>query len=166
MNSLNTASPDKAPGVIKLRLLHTMLRVRDLDRALAFYSGPLGMTLFRKETFPEGRFTLAFVGYGREETNTAIELTYNWDISEYQSGTDFGHIALSVEDVAAACAALAAQGVKILRAAGPMTFMAKERADWEIIAFIEDPDGYCIELIEMPRGERDTSVCVVGPPVT
>lgn len=151
MTSHDPALQGAAPELSGARLLHTMLRVRDLGHALAFYTGTLGMTLFRTETFPEGRFTLAFVGYGSEATSAVIELTYNWDKIEYQRGTDFGHIALQVEDASAACTALAVRGVKVVRPAGPMTFAANERADREVIAFIEDPDGYRIELIEKSR---------------
>ena len=131
------------------RLLYTMLRVRDLERSIDFYTGPLGMTLFRKETYPEGGFTLAFVGYGSEQTSAVIELTYNWDVdSDYEIGTGYGHIGIAVPDASAACAELAKQGVKVVRDAGPMTFQSPERSHQEIIAFIVDPDGYRIELIE------------------
>jgi len=135
------------PG-IGARLVHTMLRVTDLDRSVAFFTGPLGMTLFRREDYPEGRFTLAFVGYGSEATGAVIELTWNWDKTAYERGTGYGHIALGVSDAAAACARLAGEGVKILRPAGPMTFASPDRSEVEVIAFIEDPDGYRIELIE------------------
>jgi len=132
----------------KARLIYTMLRVRDLDRALAFYTGALGMTLFRKETYPEGRFTLAFVGYGSEQTSAVIELTHNWDPQDYEIGTGYGHIGLAVPNASEACEALAKRGVKIVREAGPMRFTSPERTEQEVIAFIEDPDGYRIELIE------------------
>lgn len=130
------------------RLLHTMLRVSDLDISVAFYTGPLRMRLFRREDYHEGRFTLAFVGYGDEATSAVIELTHNWDTSEYRHGTGFGHIALGVQDAKAACEALAKQGVKVIRPAGPMTYSSPDRSDIEVIAFISDPDGYRIELIE------------------
>lgn len=133
------------------RIMHTMLRVTDLDRSLAFYTGPLGMTLFRTEDYPEGRFTLAFVGYGSEATGAVIELTHNWDAGEYARGNAYGHIALAVLDAAAACGQLEAQGVKIVRPAGPMTFSSPDRTTPEVIAFIQDPDGYRIELIEVKR---------------
>lgn len=135
-------------GLAGARLVHTMLRVTDLERSIAFYTGPLGMTLFRTEDYPEGRFTLAFVGYGSEATSAVIELTHNCDTTEYQRGNGFGHIALGVRDAKAACEALAQQGVKIIRPAGPMTHSSPDRSDKEVIAFISDPDGYRIELIE------------------
>ena len=140
------ASP-QAP-ITELRIVHTMLRVFDLERSLAFYTGPLRMTLFRKETYPEGRFTLAFVGYGSESSSAVIELTHNWDVTAYERGTDYGHIALGVSDAEAICHALADQGVRIIRPAGLMRFSSPERTTSEVIAFIEDPDGYRIELIE------------------
>jgi lactoylglutathione lyase len=134
-----------------VRIMHTMLRVTDLERSLAFYTGPLGMTLFRTEDYPEGRFTLVFLGYGSEATSAVIELTHNWDTHEYASGNAYGHIALSVLDAAAACGQLEALGVKIVRPAAPMTFASPDRTTPEVIAFIEDPDGYRIELIETGR---------------
>jgi lactoylglutathione lyase len=125
------------------RMLHTMIRVRDLQTSLDFYTGLLGMTLLRRNDFPEGKFTLAFVGYGDETDHTVIELTHNWDRTEpYDIGTGYGHIALGVPDIDKACAALAASGAKIPRPPGPM------KHGTSIIAFIEDPDGYKIELIE------------------
>ena len=125
-----------------MRLLHTMLRVGDLERSLAFYCELLGMRLLRRHDFPEGRFTLAFVGYGDEKDHTVIELTHNWDTDHYDLGTGFGHIALGVEDIYATCDALRAKGAKIVREPGPMKHGGSE------IAFIEDPDGYRIELIQ------------------
>jgi lactoylglutathione lyase len=130
------------------RLLHTMLRVGHLERSLSFYVGILGMTLFRREDYPNGRFTLAFLGYGSEETSPAIELTHNWDRDRYEPGSAYGHIALSVPDAAAACSRFAALGVNILRAAGPMAHASSQGSTPEVIAFISDPDGYRIELIE------------------
>ena len=124
-----------------MRLLHTMLRVGDLQRSIDFYTHVLGMTLLRRKDYPDGRFTLAFVGYGDETENTVIELTFNWDIDHYDPGTGYGHIAIEVDDVYQATEAIKARGGKILRAAGPMN------AGTTIIAFIEDPDGYPIELI-------------------
>ncbi len=125
------------------RLLHTMLRVNDLDRSLAFYTGPLGMTLLRRKDYPEGKFTLAFVGFGSEDANTVIELTYNWGREQpYEIGSGFGHIAIGVADIHAACERMGKSGVKITRPPGPMKHGAS------VIAFIEDPDGYKIELIE------------------
>lgn len=143
-----TEAPATSPALANVRILHTMVRVADLERSIRFYTGPLGMTLFRTEDYPEGRFTLAFVGYGSEATSAVIELTHNWDTSDYQRGNAFGHIALAVPDATAACQSLEAQGVTIVRAAGPMTFSSPDRTDTEVIAFIEDPDGYRIELIE------------------
>ena len=124
------------------RLLHTMLRVRDLQRSIDFYVEKLGMRLLRRKEFPEGQFTLAFMGYGDEDLQTVIELTHNWGDYEYSHGTGFGHVALGVTDVYGAARALADAGVRILRAAGPLK---GDRS--EIIAFLEDPDGYRIELV-------------------
>ena len=124
-----------------MRLLHTMLRVGDLERSIEFYTGVLGMELLRRRDYPDGRFTLAFVGYGDESDNTVIELTYNWDTSRYDLGEGYGHIAIEVDDVYAAVDELRSRGGKVIREAGPMN------AGTTIIAFIEDPDGYPIELI-------------------
>ena len=127
----------------KSRFLHTMLRVRDLDASLNFYTNQLGMKLLRKRDYPSGKFTLAFVGYGDETDSTVIELTHNWEQAEpYNLGSAFGHLAIAVPDVYKACERLAAAGVKIPRPAGPMAHGGS------VIAFIEDPDGYRIELIE------------------
>lgn len=128
-----------------MRLLHTMIRTGDLDRSIAFYTEILGMRLLRRKDYPEGRFTLAFIGYGDEGHNTVIELTYNWGVESYDIGNGFGHLAIEVDDVHAACADIRDRGGKIVREAGPMN------AGTTIIAFIEDPDGYKIELI----GRRD-----------
>ena len=125
-----------------MRLLHTMLRVGNLDRSLAFYTEVLGMTLLRRQDYPEGRFTLAFVGYGPEAEQAVIELTHNWDTPAYDLGTGFGHVALGVPDAAVACAQIRARGGKVVREAGPMKHGST------IIAFVEDPDGYKIELIQ------------------
>ena len=131
------------PGADKARLLHTMIRVRDLDASLNFYTNLLGMELLRKRDYPTGKFTLAFVGYGDESSNAVIELTHNWDQKEpYALGTAFGHLAIGVPDVYKACEQLGAAGVKIPRPAGPMAHGGS------VIAFIEDPDGYRIELIQ------------------
>ena len=124
-----------------MRLLHTMLRVGDLQRSIDFYTHVLGMKLLRRKDYPDGRFTLAFVGYGEESGNTVIELTYNWDTDRYDLGSGFGHIAIEVDDVYEAVEELRSRGGKILRDAGPMN------AGSTIIAFIEDPDGYPVELI-------------------
>lgn len=142
----NTATPQPRLQA-EARLLHTMLRVGNLERSLAFYVGTLGMSLLRREEYPGGRFTLAFVGYGTESRDCTIELTWNWDLQSYEHGSAYGHIAVAVPDVYAACSRLEASGVRILRPAGPMTHQSPQRAAPETIAFIEDPDGYRIELI-------------------
>ncbi len=125
-----------------MRLLHTMLRVGDLDKSLDFYTRILGMALLRKHDYPEGKFTLAFVGYGPESEQAVIELTHNWGVSNYELGTAFGHIALEVDDAYAACDSIRAAGGKVVREAGPM------KHGNTVIAFVEDPDGYKIELIQ------------------
>jgi lactoylglutathione lyase len=124
-----------------MRLLHTMLRVGDLQRSIDFYTHVLGMKLLRRKDYPEGRFTLAFVGYGDESENAVIELTFNWDTDSYELGSGYGHIAIEVDDVYEAVDELRSRGGRVLRDAGPMN------AGTTIIAFIEDPDGYPIELI-------------------
>ncbi len=131
-----------------MRILHTMLRTGDLPRAIDFYTRILGMTLLRQQEYPEGQFTLAFLGYGDESDQTVIELTYNWGVEHYELGTGYGHIAIEVDDVDQATAQVKAQGGKILREAGPMN------AGRTIIAFVEDPDGYPIELIGARQGNR------------
>ena len=125
-----------------MRILHTMLRVADLDRSIAFYTEVLGMRLLRRQDYPEGKFTLAFVGYQDEADAAAIELTQNWGVTEYEIGNAFGHIALSVPDAARACDEIRARGGKVVREAGPMKHGST------IIAFVEDPDGYKVELIQ------------------
>ncbi len=126
-----------------IRILHTMMRVMDLQRSLDFYIGALGMQLVRRQDYPTGRFTLAFLGYGTEDASTVLELTHNWDQAEpYIHGTAWGHIAIAVSDIHAVCAELAEAGVNITRPPGPMKHSAT------LIAFIEDPDGYKIELIQ------------------
>lgn len=124
-----------------MRILHTMLRTGNLDRSIDFYTQILGMKLLRRQDYPEGKFTLAFVGYGDEKRDSVIELTYNWGVDKYEIGTGYGHIALEVDDVYAACDAIRQKGGKIIRDAGPMN------AGTTIIAFVADPDGYYIELI-------------------
>ena len=124
-----------------MRLLHTMLRVTDLDRSLSFYQDVLGMKLFRKMDFPDGRFTLAFVGYGEEKSNTVLELTHNWDTSEYEIGNAYGHIAIGVDDVYKACDRIRDAGGSIVREPGPMAHGTT------VLAFVKDPDGYMIELL-------------------
>ena len=125
-----------------MRLLHTMLRVGDLDRSIDFYTQVLGMQLLRRQDYPDGRFTLAFVGYQPESEGAVIELTHNWDTTRYDLGTGYGHIALGVPDAYAACEAIRAAGGKVVREAGPMKHGST------VIAFVEDPDGYKIELIQ------------------
>ena len=124
-----------------MRILHTMIRVGDLERSIKFYTEVLGMQVLRRNDYPEGKFTLAFMGYGNEAENSVIELTYNWGVDSYEMGTAYGHLAIEVDDVYAAVARIQALGGKILREAGPMN------AGTTIIAFVEDPDGYPIELI-------------------
>ncbi|RTZ66290.1 MAG: lactoylglutathione lyase [Aquificaceae bacterium] len=124
-----------------MRILHTMLRVGDLQRSIDFYTNIMKMTLLRQKDYPEGKFTLAFLGYGDEKSNTVLELTHNWDTNSYDLGTAFGHIALEVDDVYKATDEIKQSGGKVLREAGKMN------AGTTIIAFIEDPDGYQIELI-------------------
>ena len=126
-----------------MRMLHTMLRVGDLDRSIAFYTEVLGMQLLRRKDYPSGRFTLAFVGYGSESEQTVLELTHNWDTTSYALGDGYGHIALGVEDIRSTCAAIAGKGGRVVREPGPMKHGST------VIAFIEDPDGYKVELIEM-----------------
>jgi len=124
-----------------MRILHTMLRVGDLEKSIAFYTEVLGMKKLRQKDYPDGKFTLAFLGYGDEDNNTVLELTYNWGVDSYELGTAFGHIAIGVSDVYEACEKMKRMGGKIIRDAGPMN------AGTTIIAFLEDPDGYQIELI-------------------
>ena len=131
-----------------MRMLHTMIRVGDLERSLRFYCELLGMQLLRRKEYPAGRFTLAFVGYGAEDTNTVVELTHNWDTDHYELGTGFGHLALGVDDLYATCDALRARGARIVREPGPMKHGGSQ------LAFLEDPDGYRIELIQL-RGRQD-----------
>lgn len=129
-----------------MRLLHTMLRVGNLEQSLTFYTEILGMKLLRRKDYPEGRFTLAFIGYGAENEHTVLELTHNWDIEHYELGNAYGHIAIEVPDAHAACEAAHAKGGKVIREAGPM------QHGNTIIAFIEDPDGYKIEFIQKQSG--------------
>jgi lactoylglutathione lyase len=125
-----------------MRMLHTMIRVGDLERSISFYTEVLGMKVLRRKDYPDGKFTLAFVGYGPEEDNTVIELTHNWDTRSYDLGNGFGHIALAVDDASAACEEIRQRGGNVVRDAGPM------KHGTTVIDFIEDPDGYKIELIE------------------
>ncbi|HDX8372607.1 TPA: lactoylglutathione lyase [Aeromonas dhakensis] len=124
-----------------MRILHTMLRVGDLQRSIDFYTRVLGMKLLRKSENSEYKYTLAFVGYGDEKDEAIIELTYNWGVSEYELGSAYGHIALEADDIYATCEALRAAGAKITREPGPV------KGGTTVIAFVEDPDGYKIELI-------------------
>ena len=127
-----------------MRLLHTMLRVGDLEKSVAFYTDVLGMQLLRRKDYPSGRFTLAFLGYGDEKEHTVLELTHNWDTEHYDLGNGYGHIALGVQDIQATCAGIADRGGRLVREPGPMKHGSA------VIAFLEDPDGYKVELIELP----------------
>ena len=129
-----------------MRLLHTMIRVGDLDRSIKFYTEVLGMKLLRRKDYPGGKFTLAFVGYGDESDHTVLELTYNWGVASYEIGSGFGHLALEVDDAYQACEAVKLRGGKVTREAGPM------QHGTTVIAFVEDPDGYQIEFIQ--KGSR------------
>ncbi len=131
-----------------MRLLHTMIRVNNLEESLKFYCDALGMKLLRNKDYPSGEFTLAFVGYGNEKDNTVIELTYNWGTSSYELGNAFGHLAIGVDDIYKTCAELKTKGVKVVREPGPM------KHGGAVIAFIEDPTGYKVELIEQ-SGPRE-----------
>ena len=131
-----------------MRLLHTMLRVGNLDRSIAFYTEVLGMQLLRRQDYPDGRFTLAFVGYGPESDEAVIELTYNWGVDSYELGTAYGHIALEVDNAAEACERIRSNGGNVTREAGPV------KGGTTVIAFVEDPDGYKIELIEAKDAGR------------
>ena len=125
-----------------MRILHTMLRVGNLQRSLDFYTQVLGMQLIRQKDYPDGRFTLAFVGYGAESDTAVLELTHNWDTEKYDLGTAYGHIALEVDDAYATCEQVKARGGRVVREAGPM------KHGTTVIAFVEDPDGYKIEFIQ------------------
>jgi lactoylglutathione lyase len=125
-----------------MRLLHTMIRVGDLERSIEFYTEALGMTLLRRKDYPGGRFTLAFVGYGEEASSAVIELTHNWDTASYDLGEGFGHIAVGTDDIVAACERVRRCGGRVTREPGPMKHGST------VIAFVKDPDGYSIEFIE------------------
>ena len=125
-----------------MRLLHTMLRVTDMEISIDFYTNIFGMELLRKKDFPEGKFTLAFLGYGPEDTNTVLELTHNWDTDSYDLGNAYGHIAIGVDDAYKACDEISAKGGDVVRPAGPM------KGGDTVIAFVKDPDGYMVELIQ------------------
>jgi lactoylglutathione lyase len=143
MTTETMTKPQSTASAGQFRMMHTMIRVFDLDKSLAFYTGPLGMKLLRRSEYPDGKFTNAFVGYGPEDSNTVVELTYNWNPEKrYEIGTGFGHLALGVPDIYGTCETLSKMGVKITRPPGPM------KHGTTVIAFIEDPDGYKIELIQ------------------
>ena len=131
-----------------MRLLHTMLRVGDLQRSLDFYCNVLGMKLLRQKDYPDGKFTLAFVGYGDESETAVIELTHNWGVESYELGTAYGHIALGVEDIYATCEEIGARGGRVTRPPGPMKHGST------VIAFVEDPDGYKVELIQLKSAQE------------
>jgi lactoylglutathione lyase len=143
MDTRTASSSAAGTGAQQGRMLHTMIRVFNLEKSIDFYTRHLGMRVLRKREVPEGKYTLAFVGYTDEETNAVVELTYNWDQKEpYALGTGFGHLAVGIPDVYGTCEKLGKAGVKITRPAGPVKFGTT------IIAFIEDPDGYKIELVQ------------------
>ncbi len=125
-----------------MRILHTMLRVTNLDESINFYTNIFGMEILRKTDFPDGKFTLAFLGYGDESSNTVLELTHNWETDSYEMGNAYGHIAIAVDDAYKACDEITAKGGEVVRPAGPMMHGST------VIAFVKDPDGYMIELIE------------------
>ena len=131
-----------------MRILHTMLRVGNLDQSIAFYREVMGMELFSRRDFPEGKFTLAFLGYARNPDQAEIELTFNWDVERYELGTAYGHVALGVDDIHSVCERIRAAGGKITREPGPM------KHGTTVIAFVQDPDGYKIELIEESSRKR------------
>ena len=133
---------DETGGIISMRMLHTMLRVGDLERSIRFYTEVLGMQLLRRKDYPSGRFTLAFLGYGDERDNTVLELTHNWGTEEYALGDGYGHIALGLDDIYSACTAIAEKGGRVVREPGPM------KHGNTVIAFVADPDGYKVELIQ------------------
>ncbi len=128
-----------------MRILHTMLRVTDLQKSISFYTELMGMRLLRRKDYPEGKFTLAFLGYGDESDTTVLELTHNWDTSSYELGSAYGHIAIEVDDVYAACDSIKTRGGQVVREAGPM------KGGTSILAFVKDPDGYMIELLDPSR---------------
>ena len=143
MTAQPTALKERQGDTSGFRLLHTMIRVLDLDKSIDFYTRLLGMRLLRRQDYPSGKFTLAFVGYGDEKEHAVVELTYNWDQAKpYDLGTGFGHLAVGVPDVYGMCEQVTKAGGKVTRAPGPVKFGTT------VIAFVEDPDGYKIELIE------------------
>ncbi len=130
-----------------MRILHTMLRVSDLQKSISFYTDLLGMRLLRRKDYPEGRFTLAFLGYGEESDESVLELTHNWDTASYDLGNGYGHIAIEVEDVYQACDTIKTKGGQVVREAGPM------KGSTTVLAFVKDPDGYMIELLDKTRSD-------------
>ena len=141
-----------------MRLLHTMLRVGNLEKSLQFYCDVLGMTLLRQKDYPGGKFTLAFVGYGDERDHTVLELTYNWGVESYDLGEGYGHIAIGVDDIYQTCEAIKTRGGKVVREPGPMKHGST------VIAFVSDPDGYKVELIQRKQ-EADTEAPVAAATV-
>ncbi len=139
-----------------MRLLHTMLRVGDLQRSLDFYCNVLGMKLLRQKDYPDGKFTLAFVGYGDESDTAVIELTHNWGVESYELGTAYGHIALGVEDIYATCEEIGARGGRVTRPPGPMKHGST------VIAFVEDPDGYKVELIQLRPAQESAEAAAMA----
>lgn len=135
-----------------MQLLHTMLRVGNLEESLKFYTEVLGMKLLRQKDYPDGQFTLAFVGYGEESDHTVLELTYNWGVEEYNLGDAYGHIAIGVDDIYATCDEMKARGGKVSREPGPMKHGST------VIAFVEDPDGYKVELIQLKNQSSSQKV--------
>src|SRR4051812_15609713 len=142
MASKDSDNPGRAPGLGNARMLHTILQQQELEKRVKFYTELLGMKLLRRTDYPEGKVTNVLVGYGDESSHTVLELTHNWDHAPYNLGDGYGHIALGVPDVYAACDRLAKAGAKIPRPAGPM------KHGTTVIAFVEDPDGYKIELVQ------------------
>ncbi|WP_299487869.1 lactoylglutathione lyase [Acaryochloris sp. IP29b_bin.137] len=138
-----------------MRILHTMLRVADLDASLAFYCDVLGMQLLRRKDYPSGEFTLAFVGYGNEADHTVLELTYNWGVSDYNLGDAYGHIAIGVDDIYRACNDIKSRGGRVTREPGPMKHGST------VIAFVEDPDRYKVELIQLSARSAPTETPVI-----
>ena len=139
-----------------MRLLHTMLRVGNLEESLKFYTELLGMKLLRQKDYPDGKFTLAFVGYGDESDNTVLELTYNWGVAEYNLGDAYGHIAIGVDDIYGTCDEIKARGGKVSREPGPMKHGST------VIAFVQDPDGYKVELIQVGNQSSSSQKVAAG----
>jgi lactoylglutathione lyase len=140
-----------------MRILHTMLRVGDLDRSIAFYRDVLGMSELSRKDYPEGKFTLAFMGYGRNPEHAEVELTHNWGVASYELGTAYGHIAIGVDDIYTACDRVRSAGGKITREPGPM------KHGTTVIAFVVDPDGYKVELIQEGSRQRDQALVAPRP---